>query len=201
MLLFLQPVKRKGIRRMKKTLTVLVTVAALLVAVILADRATRRHAAPRGAAPDSISVGVPAPDFTVKNLQDQNVSLSQYKGKVVLVNFWATLCAPCREEIPLLIALQEKYGPQGFTVLGVAMDDEGKQVVAPYFEKERFPVAGTPRQMNYPILIGTDDVAEKFGGLIGFPTSVLVSRDGVQVKRITGQLNDEDIDQAIKSLL
>ena len=186
---------------MKKTLTVLATVAALLVAVILADRATRIRPGARAMRSDFPSVGLPAPDFTLKNLQDQDVSLHQFKDKVILVNFWATWCAPCREEIPWLITLQQKYGPQGFTVLGVAMDDEGKKVVVPYFEKERFPVGGKPEAMNYPILIGNDEVAQKFGGLIGFPTSVLISRDGLQRQRITGLINEEDIDQAIKSLL
>ncbi len=185
---------------MKKTVTILLTVAALIVAVVLADRATRldlkggrTHGmeGPAGA----------APDFSLRNLQDSSVSLSQYRGKVVLVNFWATWCDPCREEIPWLIEFQEKYGPQGLVVLGVAMDDEGKSVVAPYVEKERFTVAGKSVPMNYPILIGTDEVAQKYGGLIGFPTSFLVGRDGRIARRIIGQLHYDDIDQAIQALL
>ena len=70
------------------------------------------------------------------------MDLADYKGKVVFVNFWATWCDPCRVEIPWLIAMQNKYGPKGFTVLGIAMDDEGKSAVAPFLEKERFDVDG-----------------------------------------------------------
>src|SRR5260370_41673800 len=76
-----------------------------------------------------------APDFTVKDLDDKDVSLSQYKGKVVLLNFWATWCEPCREEIPWLIQFQNKYSAKGFTVLGIAVDRGGKKVVQPYVVK------------------------------------------------------------------
>jgi len=140
--------------------------------------------------------------LTLKNLDGKDISLSQYKGKIVLVNFWATWCEPCKAEIPELIELQQKYGAKGFTVLGVAMDDEGRSVVAPFVEKERFDVkGGQPSGMNYPIVIGNDAAGDKFGGLIGFPTSVLVGRDGTQIKRITGLISYEDISKAIESQL
>jgi thiol-disulfide isomerase/thioredoxin len=142
------------------------------------------------------------PRPTLKNLDGKDLSLSQYKGKIVLVNFWATWCEPCKAEIPELIELQQKYGAKGFTVLGVAMDDEGRSVVAPFVEKERFEIKGGPSSgMNYPIVIGNDAAGDKFGGLIGFPTSVLVGRDGTQIKRITGLINYEDISKAIESQL
>src|SRR2546422_246171 len=113
---------------MKKFLMIAGTVAALLLAVILADRATR-HSVPHAAFLDSPGAGSPAPEFRLKDLKGQDVSLSQHRGKVVLVNFWATWCTPCRIEIPWLIELQEKYSSRGFTVLGVAMDEDGKKAV------------------------------------------------------------------------
>src|SRR2546422_3242129 len=97
---------------MKKLLMIAGTVAALLLAVILADRATR-HSVPHAAFLDSPGAGSPAPEFRLKDLKGQDVSLSQHRGKVVLVNFWATWCTPCRIEIPWLIELQEKYSSRG----------------------------------------------------------------------------------------
>ncbi len=140
-------------------------------------------------------------DFTLKDLEDHDVSLSQFKGKVVLVNFWATWCGPCRIEIPWLVELQDEYAARGFTVLGVAMDEEGKSAVAPFVRKERFKVDGTAQSMNYPIVSGNDATADKFGGLIGFPTSVLISKDGRVVKRVDGLVNYDEIEKAIQSQL
>src|SRR5947208_3157558 len=82
---------------------------------------------------------------------------------------------------------------KGFTVLGIAMDEEGKPVVAPFIAKERYDVKGQQLPMNYPIVIGNESVAEKFGGLLGYPTSVLISRDGKRLKRVTGIINEEEI--------
>jgi thiol-disulfide isomerase/thioredoxin len=141
------------------------------------------------------------PDLTLKDLDGKDVSLSDYKGKVVLVNFWATWCLPCREEIPWLIEMQQKYRAQGFTVLGLAMDEEGKSVVAPFVATERFEVNGQQLPMSYPILIGNDIAKEKFGGLLGYPSSVLISRDGQQIQRVTGLISYEEITKAIKSQL
>jgi thiol-disulfide isomerase/thioredoxin len=140
-------------------------------------------------------------DFTLKDLDDRDESLGQFKGKVVLVNFWATWCGPCRIEIPWLMDLQEKYKPQGFTVLGVAMDEEGKRAVVPFVRNERFKLGTKVQPMNYPILIGNNDAAEKFGGLLGLPTTILISQNGRQVKRIDGLLSYDELDTAIKSLL
>jgi thiol-disulfide isomerase/thioredoxin len=185
---------------MKKVILVVATVVILIGLTIYADKATRVK--PRSAArPAETVVGTPAPDLTLKDLDGKDVSLSQLKGKVVLVNFWATWCEPCYIEIPWLIEMQSKYEPKGFTVLGVALDEEGKSVVAPFVAKERFNVNGQKLPMNYPILLGNDAAGDKFGGLLGYPTSILISRDGKQVKRITGIISYDEIAKAIESQL
>src|ERR1700746_3253336 len=126
---------------MKKTILILTIVIAATIAVYVADKATRVHTR-ASMRPAVMKAGEPAPDISVKDLNDKRVALTDYKGKVVLVNFWATWCDPCREEIPWLIEMQDKYGPKGFTVLGIAMDEEGKPVVAPFVPKERYDVQG-----------------------------------------------------------
>jgi len=141
------------------------------------------------------------PDVTLMDIEGKDISLSQYKGKVVLVNFWATWCDPCRVEIPWLIEMQQKYSAKGFTVLGIAMDEEGAKVVTPFVNKERFDVNGAQSQMNYPIVIGDDAAADKFGGLLGYPTSVLVNRDGKIIKRVTGIISADEIAKTIESQL
>ena len=86
-------------------------------------------------------------------------------------------------------------------ILGVAMDDEGKKVVEPFVQKQQFTVNGQPAQMNYTILLGSDKIADKFGGLIGLPTSVLYSRDGKKIKTIIGLINYDDLSKALQSQL
>jgi thiol-disulfide isomerase/thioredoxin len=185
---------------MKRIVLVVTTVLALVAATYLADKATRVK--PKGTVKaDGPVVATAAPDFTLKDLDGKDVSLSQFKGKVVLINFWATWCDPCRIEIPWLIEMQQKYGDKGFTVLGVAMDEEGKSEVAPFVAKERFDVNGQKLPMIYPILLGNDAMADKFGGLLGYPTSILISRDGKLIKRITGLITYEEISKAIESQL
>src|SRR5260370_8715868 len=92
--------------------------------------------------------------------------LAPSKGKVVLVNFWATWCDPCRIEIPWLIEMQQKYEAKGFTVLGIAMDEEGKSAVDPFLAKERFNVNDQKFPMNYPIVIGNDPFPDTFRALL-----------------------------------
>jgi cytochrome c biogenesis protein CcmG/thiol:disulfide interchange protein DsbE len=142
-----------------------------------------------------------APEVTFKDLDGKSATLNQYKGKVVLVNFWATWCDPCFVEIPWLIEMQQKYEAKGFTVLGISMDEEGKSAVVPFLAKERFNVNGQKLPMNYPIVIGSDEVADKFGGLLGYPTSFLISRDGKIVKKVQGLINYEELSKAIESQL
>jgi cytochrome c biogenesis protein CcmG/thiol:disulfide interchange protein DsbE len=141
------------------------------------------------------------PSIVMKDLKDREVTLAQYKGQVVLVNFWATWCEPCKIEIPWMIEFQKKYSSRGFTILGVSMDEEGKKVVDPYLEKERFDVNGQKVAMNYPILLGNDSIADKFGSIVGLPTSMLFTRDGKKVKTIVGLVNHDDIAKAIEGLL
>ena len=185
---------------MKRVLLIIGTVVVLIGATFYADRATRLK--PRN------SVGTvradadpPEPAVTFKDLNGQDFPLSQYKGKVVLVNFWATWCEPCQVEIPWLIEMQQKYSSKGFTILGVDVDDEGNNVVSAYTAKERFNVNGQQLPMNYPILRGNDAVADKFGGLLGYPTSFLISRDGRIVKKTQGLIDYEEITKAIESQL
>jgi thiol-disulfide isomerase/thioredoxin len=186
---------------MKRMVLVLTTVLALIAGTYFADKATRVKPKITVKVDNPVFSAQPAPDFTLKDLGGKDVSLSQYKGEVVLVNFWATWCEPCYIEIPELIEIQEKYAGKGFTILGVALDEEGKSVVAPFVAKERFNVNGQKLPMSYPILIGNDGTAEKFGGLLGYPTSILISRGGKIIKRVTGIITYDEISKAIESQL
>jgi thiol-disulfide isomerase/thioredoxin len=187
---------------MKKAVTVIAAVVVIIGATYIADRATRRpHAKVLLSAKSMDSSGGPVPDVPLKELSGKDITLAQYKGKVVLLNFWATWCEPCRGEIPELIQLQRKYSARGFTVLGVDVDQEGPAAVVKFIDKERFDVDGSKAQMNYPTVIGNDDVAEKLGGLFGYPTSILISRDGKQVQRILGAINYDELSKTIESQL
>jgi len=141
------------------------------------------------------------PDVTFKNLQGGDVSLSSLKGKVVLLNFWATWCEPCRGEIPVLIGLQDKYSSKGFTLLGASMDEDGRKAIDPFVQNTQFNVSGQPRTMNYPIVLGTDAITDQFGGLLGMPTSYLISRDGKIVKKYIGVVNESQVIKDVESQL
>jgi len=133
-----------------------------------------------------------APDFELTDVNGKTFRFSEGKGTVRLVDFWATWCAPCREEIPMFKDLQTTYGPKGFTLVGIAMDDEGLSKVKPYVDDLQLP---------YLTLIGNDDVAEAFGGVVGFPTKFLVDREGRIVDNWVGAVPRAVLEKRIQSLL
>jgi len=141
------------------------------------------------------------PQVTFQDLQGNKVDLASMKGKVVLVNFWATWCDPCRAEIPILIGLQQQYAVQGYTTLGVDMDDDGKKSVDPFVQNTKFDVHGQPTLMTYPLVLGNDDISTKFGGLLGLPTSFLITRDGKIAKKYIGILSEPQITKDIQAQL
>jgi len=110
-----------------------------------------------------------APDFALKDANGNTVRLSEYKGKVVLLDFWATWCGPCKVEIPWFIQFEQKYKDKGFAVLGVSMDEDGWSAVKPFIEEHK---------MNYRVALGNDQVSELYGGLDSLPTTLLVDRSG-----------------------
>jgi thiol-disulfide isomerase/thioredoxin len=132
-------------------------------------------------------------DFTVKDIAGKDVRLTQYQGQVILLNFWATWCVPCKREIPALIALYRDYQKRGFIVLGVSVDSEIRAIKP--FAREM--------KMNYPVLIGAgrEDLSKAFGPFIGFPTSVLVARDGKVCVRHVGVVSRAQLERQIGALL
>lgn len=190
---------------MKKTVSLFVMILALCAlswvpgcSSLKGGKSAAAQESAKAGAKDSLPV---EPDVTFTDLKGKSVALSSLKGKVVVINFWATWCEPCQIEIPWMIEFQRKYESRGFTVLGVAMDDEGKSVVEPFVAKKQFDVDGHSMPMNYPIVLGSDDLAEKFGGLIGLPTSLVISRDGKLVKRFIGLVNHDTIVKEIEGQL
>lgn len=132
-------------------------------------------------------------DFTVKDLDGRDVSLSSFKGKVILLNFWATWCGPCKAEIPSLIELQAQYGKNGFVVLGYSVDDEAPKAKA----------FADDYKMNYPILLGLgrEDVQDAFGPMWGIPASFIISREGKVCQRHMGIAPKAVFEKEIKALL
>jgi cytochrome c biogenesis protein CcmG/thiol:disulfide interchange protein DsbE len=180
-----------------KLLTLGILIAAVaLAAVWIRKDATKSALAGegKGAAPrvTAVKIGDPAPELILKDLEGNTVKLSDLKGKVVLVDFWATWCQPCTIMIPWFVEFQKRYGPQGFAVLGVAMDDEGLSAVKPYVAKSA---------MNYTVVIGNEEAAEAWGGIFGLPTSFVIDRQGrIQAKHI-GLIDRDNFEKDIRSLL
>jgi cytochrome c biogenesis protein CcmG/thiol:disulfide interchange protein DsbE len=185
---------------MKKGSLVGVGVIVLLTVMVWADRKFPAAGRPAANAPSTASDAA-MPSIVMKDLNGRDVTLEQYKGQVVLVNFWATWCAPCKVEIPWMIEFQKKYSARGFTILGVSMDEDGKKAIDPFLQKERFDVNGQKEAMNYPILLGNDAIADKFGSIMGLPTSMLFTRNGKKIRTIVGLVNHDDIAKAIEGLL
>ncbi len=137
--------------------------------------------------------GSPAPlDFTLKDMNGADVELDSFEGKVVLINFWATWCTPCKAEIPDLVAMQEKY-KDDFVVLGISVDDTAEQI-KPY---------AVEYKVNYPMLVGNKrlDVQDALGPLGAVPVSILVDREGIIALKHTGIFTREQLETEIRSLL
>ena len=143
-------------------------------------------------APVPPSTAKTAPDFELKDVAGKAFRFSDAKGTVRLVDFWATWCAPCREEIPMFKELQATYGPKGFTMVGIAMDDEGVETVKPYVDELAIP---------YLTLIGDEKVATSYGPIVGFPSKFLVDREGRIVDSWIGVVPRSVLEKRIQSLL
>ncbi len=136
--------------------------------------------------------GKTAPDFSLNDLDEKPVKLSDFRGKAVLLNFWATWCGPCKIEMPWFVDLQKQYGPQGLEIVGIAMDDSGKDAVVK-FTKEM--------GINYVILQGKEEVGNAYGGIPGLPTTFYIDRNGKVVDSVSGLISRSEIEENIKRSL
>jgi thiol-disulfide isomerase/thioredoxin len=132
-------------------------------------------------------------DFALKDMNGQEIKLQNYKGKVVMLNFWATWCGPCKVEIPMFVDLQQQYRDKGLTFLGISIDDQPEQLRT--FAQEY--------RMNYPVLVGLgrDDVQTAYGPMFGIPVTLLIARDGTICTRYLGPRPKERFERDIKALL
>jgi len=133
-----------------------------------------------------------APNFTLKDADGNPVNLTDYRGKVVLVNFWATWCGPCEVEIPWFVEFEQKYRDQGFAVLGLSMDDDGWKSVRPYIASHK---------INYRVMIASEVVSQQFGDIDSLPTSFVLDRQGRIATNHVGLVDKRDYQNEILKLL
>jgi cytochrome c biogenesis protein CcmG/thiol:disulfide interchange protein DsbE len=173
-----------------KAYAVVLCVALGLIAALAVS--CREGGGTAGDTPNLNVIGKPAPDFALPDLSGKTVRLSDFKGKVVLVDFWATWCPPCRKGIPEFIELQRRFEDKGFTTVGVALDQQGAAVVKPF--AENFGI-------NYPVVIGGDEVSMAYGGIQAIPTTFLIGRDGSILKSYVGYHPQSEFERAIQAAL
>ncbi len=161
---------------MQRNPLILFFVGALVAVMLFAGIRIARNSRANGPA-DGQLMGAIAPDFELANLQGGNLRLSSLRGKAVLLNFWATYCGPCKVEMPWFVELQKQYGPQGFQIVGVAMDDASTDDIT-RFAKDM--------DVNYPILLGKEAVGLSYGGVNVLPTTFFLDRNGKVVAREFG---------------
>jgi peroxiredoxin len=150
----------------------------------------------------ALAIGVPAtafaqtgqkaPDFSLKTVDNKDVTLSELKGKVVLINFWATWCGPCVREIPDFLEVYDDYKEKGFEIIGVSLDRGGWKTVTPFVEKMK---------MTYPVVMGNGEVVKDYGNFNAIPTSFFVDKNGIVVDQHTGTMTKADLVAKLKKLL
>jgi peroxiredoxin len=173
----------------KRDPIILIIVAIVISLMLVFGIQKTRHARQNNAG--SLQ-GAPAPDFSLTSLDGTQLKLSDFRGKAVLLNFWATWCEPCKIEMPWFVELQKQYGPQGLQVLGVAMDDASPKEIAEFAQK---------MGVNYPIVIGKEAVGDEYGGIPYLPSTFYISRDGKVVDRVFGLVSRSKIEGDIRKAL
>jgi cytochrome c biogenesis protein CcmG, thiol:disulfide interchange protein DsbE len=174
--------------------------------VVLAFRYFRRDVPSFADASEDLTGNIadfrqPLPHTVLPASDGEWVNLESYRGKVVLINFWTTWCPVCRDEMPDLIRLQRRFESSGFTVVALAVDDEGEESVSAYVRNESFSIGGSSTKINFPVLLGSGESAGKLGFDGGLPASVLVNRDGQEVNLIRGPVHVEEVSRLIERLL
>ena len=164
-------------------------VAVGLVAFFLPESRTVVKSAPPVKA---VAERKPAPEFSLKDADGKTVHLEEYKGKVVLLDFFATWCGPCKLEIPWFMEMERAHKDKGFSVLGVSMDDEGWEVVKPFLAE---------LGVNYRVVIGNDATAQIYGGVDALPTTFLIDRNGKIAAIHIGLASKKDFEDGIEQLL
>jgi peroxiredoxin len=143
-----------------------------------------------GAEPNN--VGKPAPGFTLTDSTGKTIKLADYRGKVVLLNFWATWCGPCKIEMPWFTGYEQQYQGKDFAVLGVSLDEDGWKAVKPYLASHK---------IGYPVMIGGDDISQAYGGIDSLPTTFLIGKDGRIASMHVGLVSKSVYDNEIQKLL
>ncbi len=174
---------------MKRDPLVIVAVAVTIALMLVVGLRSVRHQQNSASAPLK---GALAPDFTLSSLDGSTVHLSDYRGKAVLLNFWATWCPPCKIEMPWFVELQKQYGSAGLQILGVAMDDASPEEIA-RFAKEM--------GINYPVLLGKETVGDAYGGVEFLPYSLYIDRNGKVLDVAYGLKGRGEIEDDVKKIL
>jgi peroxiredoxin len=178
----------------KRNWVVIAVMAVVLVAMVYVGlRNAHKGSGARANFATKNVKGQEAPEFELQDVASgKTVKLSEYRGKAVLLNFWATWCPPCKVEIPWFVDLQKQYGNDGLVVLGVAMDDAGKDEISK-FAKDM--------GINYAVLLGTEKVGNAYGGVDALPTTFYIGRDGKIVDRVFGLRSHGDVEEKVKAAL
>lgn len=177
---------------MKRDPVVLIIVAMVVsLMLVFGFHMARRSAGDAASGPNDLK-GKPAPEFALQTLDGKSLHLSDFRGKAVLLNFWATWCQPCKIEMPWFVELQKQYAPQGLQILGVAMDDASPEDIGK-FAKDL--------GVDYPILLGKEAVGDAYGGLPFLPATFYIGRDGKVVDKVFGLKGKDEIEDNIKKAL
>jgi peroxiredoxin len=172
---------------LRKNIIIGIAAAALIVGVYLLNR---HHGASPGLRVTSAEHPF-APEFSLPDMTGQQLRLSDDRGKVVLLDFWATWCDPCREEIPRFVELQDKLGDQGFRIIGISMDD-GPEPVRDFYQQFK---------MNYPVVMGNAKIGELYGGVLGLPIAFVIGRDGRIYAKHIGATDTSLLEREIEAQL